>query len=754
MAIVEDALVVRMEASLRKFERQMAGGRMAAVKAAKDSEAAWTRASTQLTANANRAASGMSRMFDVSRGGRFVIQNTANQLGDMAVQLESGTNGFRVMGQQLPQILGGFGALGGSLGILAPLLGTVAAIGLPLAGMFFAMGGDAEKSSEKVKTFADRLSDAEGAIGRAGAAAEMLGEQGLDRLADRFGEVSDQVLDLAMALYEIEERAAKVKVGNITSEVSEGISQAIEAAAGAVDSALAQAGTAAAQEAAAAYREEIEALQRDFDQRQSMGGFILPGELEELAVMRQELAAMEGDLANIGALAGEIKLSPDLLSGLYEAQAALKAASDAGDFFEVADQLSVIRGLLEEAGIALSQELLDKIAEGESLTQVLAATMAEAKAAAEGLASVDMAGAIGGAVSEAVKLSAYLGISLDTARKLAALGPQGGPVPEEVGRGGARDPRTMGGSAFDWQTAEAGVFLDNYKPPRAARGGRGGGRGGGKEEPDLFEAAEKQLTQLNRQIEAIGKTKAEVAELTARYKLLDEAKKRNIDLDQRQVGTGETVRQEIDRQAAAIGELTQQYDQAQERAAFFNQQQQALKDGLIDAIVEGENLAGVLGNLAKALAKAALEAALFNSGPLGGGGGGGNFLSEAFSFLTGGGGGGGITVPQNVLAAAASFDGGGYTGSGSRSGGLDGKGGFMALLHPNETVFDHTKGQSAPSGRSQIVVSLSPELEARILERASNQSIEITRAGLDQFSGETFTNLSNASRADPRLKRT
>jgi hypothetical protein len=39
-----------------------------------------------------------------------------------------------------------------------------------------------------------------------------------------------------------------------------------------------------------------------------------------------------------------------------------------------------------------------------------------------------------------------------------------------------------------------------------------------------------------------------------------------------------------------------------------------------------------------------------------------------------------------------SFDGGGFTGSGPRSGGVDGKGGFMAVLHPNETVIDHTKG--------------------------------------------------------------
>lgn len=61
------------------------------------------------------------------------------------------------------------------------------------------------------------------------------------------------------------------------------------------------------------------------------------------------------------------------------------------------------------------------------------------------------------------------------------------------------------------------------------------------------------------------------------------------------------------------------------------------------------------------------------------------------SMLPGGGttpapsGGGGVPGP--------SFAGGGFTGYGARSGGVDGKGGFAAILHPNETVLDHTKGQ-------------------------------------------------------------
>ena len=46
-------------------------------------------------------------------------------------------------------------------------------------------------------------------------------------------------------------------------------------------------------------------------------------------------------------------------------------------------------------------------------------------------------------------------------------------------------------------------------------------------------------------------------------------------------------------------------------------------------------------------------------------------------------------------SGGASFDGGGYTGMGARAGGVDGKGGFPAILHPNETVIDHTQGQGS-----------------------------------------------------------
>lgn len=67
-----------------------------------------------------------------------------------------------------------------------------------------------------------------------------------------------------------------------------------------------------------------------------------------------------------------------------------------------------------------------------------------------------------------------------------------------------------------------------------------------------------------------------------------------------------------------------------------------------------------------------------------------------------------VIAAGGIYAAKASgigsFDGGGYTWDGPRSGGLDGKGGQLAMLHPQETVVDHTKGQSLGSNVTVNVI--------------------------------------------------
>jgi len=91
--------------------------------------------------------------------------------------------------------------------------------------------------------------------------------------------------------------------------------------------------------------------------------------------------------------------------------------------------------------------------------------------------------------------------------------------------------------------------------------------------------------------------------------------------------------------------------------------------------------------------------------------------------------------PRPVLRA----EGGAYTGSGARAGGMDGKGGFMAMLHPRETVVDHTKGQgggvtvvqniNVTTGVQQTVRTEIKSLMPQIADSAKSAVLEAKRRG-------------------------
>lgn len=65
-----------------------------------------------------------------------------------------------------------------------------------------------------------------------------------------------------------------------------------------------------------------------------------------------------------------------------------------------------------------------------------------------------------------------------------------------------------------------------------------------------------------------------------------------------------------------------------------------------------------------------------------------------------------------AMIGLLSFEGGGFTGTGSRSGGMDGKGGFMAMVHPNETIIDHTKGGKSGGGGGGVTIPISVNVSA------------------------------------------
>ena len=84
-----------------------------------------------------------------------------------------------------------------------------------------------------------------------------------------------------------------------------------------------------------------------------------------------------------------------------------------------------------------------------------------------------------------------------------------------------------------------------------------------------------------------------------------------------------------------------------------------------------------------------------------------------------------------IIANNPSFDGGGFTGTGARSGGVDGKGGFNAVLHPNETVIDHTKNQNSGGGGGSVTLNLTingdpnPMVVEQIREQSANLALNM-----------------------------
>jgi tape measure domain-containing protein len=95
-------------------------------------------------------------------------------------------------------------------------------------------------------------------------------------------------------------------------------------------------------------------------------------------------------------------------------------------------------------------------------------------------------------------------------------------------------------------------------------------------------------------------------------------------------------------------------------------------------------------------------------------------------------------VNFNPVGALPSFAGGGYTGAGAMAGGLDGKGGFMALLHPNETVIPgnpYAATASALEGGSSLSAA-----------RPSNEPIKLETRVINGVEYATIDQLQQATR--------
>jgi hypothetical protein len=576
--MTEDAatLRVRVEASIQKFEQELRRARNTGAITTAEIERRFGAMNRRISATSRNAANGLTSVLNVSRAGRFVLQNTAAQIGDMAVQLEAGTSKARVLGQQLPQLLGGFGALGGVLGALAPLLGTIAAIGIPVAAALIAAKGGSDQATDSMDEFTAAV--------KAMQDAAAIAKKPIRELREEFGIFAEVVQQSA----QITAQAAVTDA----LEVFQGTAAAIRSNIGEVLELSVQ--LQRLEEAYARIQRQqeqgIATSQQVFDQREALD---------------QVRDAAEAAALGLGLTRDQVLLLELALTSLDKADSMEGIAEGA------AEALSLISGIFPE-----TEKIPPEVAK---ITTELNAVLS---AAASAVQAFDQ---IGGSAASAAASAAELSRNLLTAQRFGA----GARFSDEDS---VMSQEVLPTAQTRLQQRNAVKRLNKITKPRRRRGGGSASAG----QPSISEIAQKEITALSRRIELLGKTEGQIASLNAKYRLLDEAKRRGLDLDARNLKTGETLREEIDRQANSIEQLAEKYTQAKEQAEFFDNMQTRLKDGFLDAIVEGENLSGVLKQLAKDLARAALEAALFNSGPFSSNSGGGGLLGSIFGPLFGG----------------------------------------------------------------------------------------------------------------------
>ena len=276
----------------------------------------------------------------------------------------------------------------------------------------------------------------------------------------------------------------------------------------------------------------------------------------------------------------------------------------------------------------LEKRLLTGMAATEALTDELSLV--------DGVDMDSVTGAVG-------RLAETLATAFGIARALRALLP--GNVDETGGIAGG----TIGPSTRRGKRAPPSPYapkksirpqlpsIDAFGPPLDGGGNKGVGKTPRDEHAEVMQRAQREIDALQERIALIGQESEASARLTAKNRLLTEAKRRGLDLDQVNVATGETLRAEIDRQSEAIGRLAQEYDLTSEKQEFMAGASATLKDGILDAAMAADNAGDFFSALADRIKRAALEALLFNEGPFGRTGGGsgllGGLIGSAFNGI-------------------------------------------------------------------------------------------------------------------------
>jgi len=209
--------------------------------------------------------------------------------------------------------------------------------------------------------------------------------------------------------------------------------------------------------------------------------------------------------------------------------------------------------------------------------------------------------------------------------------------------------------------------------------------------------------------------------------------------DEKEGTVWDGLAQGVDNYTDSIKKLDVETSKAAERGM------KKLEDSLVDFAMGTKSASEAFKDMARSIVSDIMriyirQQLLGGIGGMGGGTGilgsiGGAIFGQSFNTST-------VNTPDGATVYNPNLDtfaGGGFTGYGARSGGVDGKGGFPAILHPNETVLDHTKGQgggvvvnqtiNVSTGVAQTVRTEIASLMPQIAEASKAAVLDARRRG-------------------------
>ncbi|WP_287882761.1 tape measure protein [Paracoccus sp. (in: a-proteobacteria)] len=313
-----------------------------------------------------------------------------------------------------------------------------------------------------------------------------------------------------------------------------------------------------------------------------------------------------------------------IIQEMYAGEKSAEAAGDAiEDLGEVYPQFSMLFGRIAKAIGALGE--------------LRAAAIRTASTIA---ATVAMRPGSGGDDTSLEKQGAAAQAFLDEQRRLNALSREQRDIEERTARI-MKDAATSQAAITEEQARQlaieqAAADARRAEEGRSARSGGGGRKsGGGKGKKgttgtDIFEDAGRDLENLERQIELVGKSTQETAKLRAQWELLDAAKKAGLPIDDK-------LRQNIMEHAEHVGYLTDQLEKAEIAQQQFDQAIDGVADAFAGALMAGESLREGMAQVLKQIAADIINSGIRNAliGQFGGGGGG--ILGGLWQSMMGGG---------------------------------------------------------------------------------------------------------------------